>query len=77
MFWKPIETAPKGGSVIDLWCQPLGREGYRVAGAYWNSKSKKGFYWFAPGRDWDGKDGPLERNENPTHWMRLPAPPEK
>lgn len=36
MEWQPIETAPKDGTVVDLWMVSDDRpEGYREADAYW------------------------------------------
>lgn len=64
--WRPIETAPKDGTEIDLW-----HEGDRIADAYW-----KGGRWWAPNFDYDGCDGVIG-GPPPTHWMPLPAPPEE
>jgi hypothetical protein len=69
--WQPIETAPKDGTVIDLW------DAYckcRVVNASWahhyflNSKPQNEKSW---GRD--DRDGPF--CAKPTHWMPLPEAP--
>ena len=33
--WQPIETAPKDGTVIDLWMVDEAGEGKRIPNAYW------------------------------------------
>ena len=67
---EPIETAPRDGTVIDLWF--AGRWNCRMADYRWIS-----FYsgcWH--------KDGGGTFNDNSgtlgiiTHWRPLPAPPE-
>ena len=69
--WRPIETAPKDGSVLLLWdgeAQDMG----------WMSNCHIGFWSEpidAPG-DWI--DGMGRREEfYPTHWRPLPSPPVK
>jgi hypothetical protein len=58
--WLPIETAPKDGTDILLWC-PLPGSEYSVVGklcdGWWQSS-------------YEGEDV-----FNPSHWMPLPAPP--
>ncbi len=87
MDWQPIETAPKDGSVIDLWvtCQSDAR---RVPDAYW---SHEGFQygpvrqdgkpgWAAANMGYDGCDGYAddpEDGQRATHWMPLPPSPNK
>jgi hypothetical protein len=80
MTWQPIETAPKDGTVIDLWAQSMeliSRDGddlrpsvaFRVPDAIWFDG-----YW----TDADGNPHPhLEgfTNITFTHWMPLPSPP--
>jgi hypothetical protein len=65
--WQPIETAPRDGEWISLWCkgQPLSLP----AGvpAFWEDD----LGWVAV------RDDDLLLTDNPTHWMPLPAPPEK
>ena len=67
--WQPIETAPRDGTVIDLWCSH-GRIpccSWRVAGNF-NGDSA-----------WHNESGfPIEYGHPkkiPTHWMPLPEPP--
>jgi len=72
MIWQPIETAPKDGTVIDLWD---GHYKHRVVNARWANH-----YWMngVPIREksWgsNDRDGPF--CDKPTHWMPLPKPPE-
>ncbi len=71
MSWQPIETAPKTHAVL-LWL-PMGRP---VVG-YWE---KQGYYK-NPRPYWKSSDEYLfgirwSRDNQPTHWMPLPAPPE-
>jgi hypothetical protein len=78
--WQSIETAPKDGTIVDLWAQAMGiidRDSdkeiplveFRVTDAYWD------------GGKWKDKDGrPHESiawisNPRITHWMPLPPPP--
>lgn len=69
--WKPIETAPKDGTIIDLWDDMYK---CRVTGARWahhrceNGKPIGEKSW---GRN--SIDGPFVGI--PTHWMPLPKPP--
>ena len=75
--WQPIETAPKDGTIVDLWFPLLDDDGdyeeedivlSRVADCHF---SKKGNCWvndvgFNLEIDFDGP---------PTYWMPLPKPP--
>lgn len=80
--WQPIESAPKDGTVIDVWRSEGGRDtvfwGYPhhecgEAGQYCDSD------WHrirAPGWVCNTFDEFLGRNHNPfTHWMPPPEPP--
>lgn len=63
MNWQPIETAPKDGTPIDIWCA-----GFRYCNAYWGRAEKH----------WLTEDGDLIYDiyfEHPTHWMPEPDPP--
>jgi len=70
--WRPIETAPKDGTVIDLWDW---KYMHRVTDACWrhhyweNGKPLGEKSWGAGDRD-----GPFVME--PTHWMPLPKRPE-
>ena len=72
MGWHPIETAPKDGTVIDLWMEDSRFGGHRVADAYWNPSGirrtwKDGKWqdiadacWYAPNFERDFQDGCCE-----------------
>ena len=62
MKWQPIETAPKNQTEV------LGYMGPKIFGLVW---------YFAPSSTtfgWLDANGKACR---PTHWMPLPAPPER
>jgi hypothetical protein len=64
--WQPIETAPKDGFEIDLWCLNVADGGEaRFAEMFWNESGK----W----EDW--RSYILEPKYKPTHWMSAPEPP--
>lgn len=74
--WRPIETAPKDGTVIDVW---LGDADVSDLDFYCQSRTCKrsaNWYWsngkFRPFTGWDL---PLTTFVEPTHWIPLPAPP--
>lgn len=77
--WQPIETAPKDGTMIDLWSN-----GRRVTDSFWgkpdHSCGEMGEYcdsdWHGAGPGWvDTMFGEF-LEEKPTHWMPRPkAPP--
>ena len=76
--WREISTAPKDGTVVDLWAQLNGGE--RVTDAYWGQRSADkaqrehfGFEEFGWCRDAD--DSWVYPVTFPTHWMPLPSPP--
>lgn len=72
--WQPIETAPKDGTPVDLWCCPpshaLSTGGGRTPDC-----------WFSNGTWWEwcevdaGDDQCRRAVHNATHWMPLPEPP--
>ena len=70
--WQPIETAPKDGTVIDLWGinhLHYAKAGTRIVNVAWG-----------PVRDWMGherEDWQHGRGDDfePTHWMPLPPKP--
>lgn len=65
MSWQPIETAPRDGTVVDLWMTANNKNsGYRVTDCWWSTLCE---CWISPGGDFS----PLA-----SHWMPLPAPPE-
>ena len=63
--WQPIETAPKDGTKIDLWCSHVLHGAVRAPDARYHINN-----WVI---------GDLEERLNPdwipTHWMPLPAAP--
>jgi hypothetical protein len=71
--WRPIETAPKDGTRVDLWAKSwlpaFDRfESKRFADCVWmngDQMCNRPPYWLNLHKDW-----------HPTHWMPLPAPPE-
>ena len=72
--WQPIETAPKDGTVVDLWARREQTDKYeRLADCHWCGMTD----WLGNEYDgWDGLSPGLRRTyDNPTHWMPLPEPP--
>jgi len=68
--WQPIETAPKDGTIVDLWAYLSGLDIYRrVADASWCDDSGS---WVV------GKELGFEVEilGTPKLWMPLPTPPE-
>ena len=70
--WKPIETAPRDGTPILIFCPRNDRK--PVCEAAWAYD-----YEGAPGH-WTTPHGVKGRGytilpESPTHWMPLPSPP--
>jgi hypothetical protein len=68
--WQPIETAPKDGTIVDLWGPKFNRDGIwngecRYASCRW-SNGWQNAYWC-----------PLDKKSQPTHWMPLPAAPQR
>lgn len=74
--WQPIETAPKDGTIIDVW---LGNASESDVDFYCTAGTRR-----SPGWSWkQGKFRPLgglkvamPTFEVPTHWMPLPKAPE-
>jgi hypothetical protein len=60
MDWQPIETAPRDGTLFDVW------SGYRVTNLWFATNGK--LYR-------EGHSHPADLEHWPTHWMPLPAPP--
>jgi len=71
MSWRPIETAPKDGTRVDLWvrAQHNGME-FRQPDCGWNGDIE----------DWRSEQlpHPLSRYHwTPLFWMPLPPPPDE
>ena len=73
MDWQPIETAPKDGTSILLLIEDVAIEGYWEVPTYASGKP----YWYVPSVSSHGCGCCPSDNEEPTHWMPLPAKPEK
>ncbi len=63
--WQPIESAPKDGTVIDLWWQEDNDQGYRIPDCH-----------FRDDDFWIDDSGNLIAAQYVSHWMPIPAPPE-
>jgi hypothetical protein len=62
--WQPIETAPKDGRAVLLWIPaPAGM----VELCYWNTAKDQDHWLESCG---------FRLQEQPTHWMPLPEPPQ-
>jgi hypothetical protein len=70
MDWQPIETAPKDGESLVLWCE---KSEQMILDAAWKCGQWREFTL-------DGYDNlswrALEPWQKPTHWMRI-VPPQK
>jgi hypothetical protein len=67
--WRPIETAPRDGTTLDLWAYfPEHDKARRIADAFWNTEENA----------WQlGGFNSKQFSYPPTisHWMPLPAAP--
>lgn len=68
--WQDISTAPKDGTVVDLYCRDIGRVAYCVWGEAVHGSHPGNQVWVRAGRRSDMVKC------TPTHWMPLPSPPE-
>jgi len=77
MTWQKTDTAPKDGTVIDLWIQAKDCT-FRAERMRWGSDRRTGeIGWIQ-----DGTDMILHRafgnvGMTATHWMYMPDPPEE
>ena len=75
--WQPIETAPKDGTLVDLFV-----DGHRETDCCWHRLDWEIAYLHWPADSmgwatWSERDGEYGRIEPaPTHWQPLPAPPQ-
>ena len=78
--WQPIETAPKDGTAILVWC-PGTVDSVHVSKLMvavwdpdeWNADDVRGAFRY--NRYDSGVYGVLDWDDEPTHWMPLPKPP--
>lgn len=80
--WETIDSAPKDGTVVDLWHEEFGRQ----PDCYWGKPQHScGEYGKYCDSDWHGEpEGWVDSACNSispfqdecTHWMPLPKPPE-
>jgi hypothetical protein len=63
--WQDISTAPKDGTVVDLWRGPRdGYPGHMAREAKWVD----GYWWWKSNKY-------QEQDDNISHWMPIPPPP--
>ena len=72
-MWQPIETAPKDGTIFDVW---LGDASKSDLDFYCGRGTQRSPSWHW----WNGKFRPagglgMPTFVQPTHWMPLPAAP--
>ncbi len=76
--WRPIDTAPRDGTRVDLWVIHPDRPGYRETDCRWETDDE-GSEWF------DRRGGMVEGFKildqpyliRATHWRPIPGPPAK
>lgn len=77
--WQPIETAPKDGTVIDLWVDDPQWGATRECDMRWIKHTRyyrNGRTEDVEGWGWPGLDEPdFLSDGKPTHWMPVPEPP--
>jgi hypothetical protein len=72
MEWQRIETAPKDGTRVDLWCinhLTYDKRGQRVVNVAWGTVTD----WTR--REHEGWQHGRGEDLEPTHWMPIPEPP--
>ena len=70
--WKPIETAPRDGTRVDLWVVPPEAPPSRVCDQIWNTDWGT---WTKDAAPWYFTIGPWKGDTYVTHWMPVPAAP--
>ena len=68
MEWKPIDSAPKDGTVVIV---PGGIAHWRVSPSPIDQMKNVEGWWTLTGEEYPGR--PIEWEV--THWMPLPSPP--
>jgi hypothetical protein len=72
--WKPIETAPRDGTEVDLWCPNYVSarygDGARMADCWWERDR-----WVRFSNIFALDEEPYADIHGATHWMPLPEPP--
>lgn len=69
MSWQPIDTAPRDGTTVDVWCQYSDGSSGRIVdccfkdGRWVRLVGTRDAYW-------------INYIVPPTHWQPLPPPPE-
>lgn len=71
--WLPIETAPKDGTRIMVFCPWVGVCGPANWDVCWFAKKPRPFWTHWGERIWGTS---RVREDQPTHWMPLPDPPQ-
>lgn len=66
--WRPIETAPKDGTKVDLFFPLAGRQ----TDWQWEESKLWGETWLHKHKNGDASTYP---NQQPTHWQPIPEPP--
>jgi hypothetical protein len=77
MEWQPIETAPKDGTIIDVWlgdCPP--EDAFFYCGGKGSLRSANWHWQNGKFRPYLGLNI-LTTFVEPTHWMPLPEPPKQ
>ena len=78
MEWRDIETAPKDGTVVDLWCTRVHCHGdeqqVRKCNVHWGDMANMFTGEVYPG--WVGL-GEIYATNEPSHWMPQPDPPKE
>ncbi len=74
--WQPIETAPKDGTLVDLWCERTHCYGHvefvRKTDCSWGDIADQ--FSGTVFQDWRGIGETYAENV-PINWMPLPDPP--
>ena len=76
--WQPIETVPKDGTAIWVWCDGAPYLGYCEPADPPFYKEEKWFLKASFRREENRSDeifGCYAHDAKPTHWMPLPSPP--